>query len=70
MSQISWDFYRTFLSVMRDGSLSAAAREIGITQPTAGRHISALESELDLQLFIRTSQGLLPTDAASTPSLC
>lgn len=49
---------------MRDGSLSAAARELGITQPTAGRHISALECELELQLFIRTSQGLVPTDAA------
>lgn len=64
MSQISWDYYRTFLSVMRDGSLSAAAREIGITQPTAGRHISALEQALDTQLFLRTSQGLVPTEAA------
>jgi len=40
---VSWDFYRTFLSVLSDGSLSAAARELGITQPTAGRHIGALE---------------------------
>jgi len=60
----SWDFYRTFLSVLRDGSLSAAARELGITQPTAGRHIGALEETLGYQLFIRSPHGLMPTEAA------
>lgn len=49
---------------MRDGSLSAAARDIGITQPTAGRHISALEESLGTTLFLRTPQGLIPTEAA------
>ena len=62
--QISWDYYRTFLNVMRDGSLSAAARELGITQPTVGRHITALEDAIGFQLFIRSPHGLVPTDAA------
>ncbi|MEH3125068.1 LysR family transcriptional regulator [Agrobacterium cavarae] len=62
--KISWDYYRTFLSVLRDGSLSAAARELGITQPTVGRHIGALEEAIGYQLFIRSPHGLVPTDAA------
>ncbi|MGO7426504.1 LysR family transcriptional regulator, partial [Rhizobium ruizarguesonis] len=42
-SEPSWDFYRSFLTVLRQGSLSAAARELGLTQPTIGRHVDALE---------------------------
>ncbi|KQO82225.1 LysR family transcriptional regulator [Rhizobium sp. Leaf262] len=62
--EINWDYYRTFLNVLRDGSLSAAARELGITQPTVGRHIDALEESMGFQLFIRSPHGLVPTDAA------
>jgi DNA-binding transcriptional LysR family regulator len=36
----AWDELRTFLEVARDGSLSGAARRLGLTQPTVGRHIS------------------------------
>ncbi|MBW9062672.1 LysR family transcriptional regulator [Rhizobium herbae] len=66
MSEIepSWDFYRTFLTVMKEGSLSAAARDLGLTQPTVGRHIDALEGIIGFQLFIRSPQGLIPTEAA------
>lgn len=60
----SWDFYRSFLTVLRQGSLSAAARELGLTQPTIGRHIDALEEAVGAELFIRSSNGLLPTDVA------
>lgn len=60
----SWDFYRTFLTVLETGSLSAAARELGLTQPTIGRHVGALETAMGFQLFIRTPQGLMPTEAA------
>ncbi len=60
----SWDFYRTFLAVLEHGSLSAAARELGLTQPTVGRHILALEQSVGAELFTRSQQGLLPTDAA------
>jgi cellulose synthase/poly-beta-1,6-N-acetylglucosamine synthase-like glycosyltransferase len=41
-----WDLYRTFLAVVREGSLSAAARRLGIAQPTAGRHVRALEKNV------------------------
>jgi len=66
MSEIepSWDFYRTFLTVLKEGSLSAAARDLGLTQPTVGRHIDALEGIIGFQLFIRSPQGLIPTEAA------
>jgi len=60
----SWDVYRTFLVVIREGSLSAAARSLGLTQPTVGRHIDALEQSLGLQLFTRSPQGLMATEAA------
>ncbi|WP_199032495.1 LysR family transcriptional regulator [Ralstonia sp. ASV6] len=59
-----WELYRTFLAVVREGSLSGAARALGLTQPTAGRHVDALEQALGLPLFIRTQQGLSPTEVA------
>jgi DNA-binding transcriptional LysR family regulator len=62
--QISWDHYRTFLAVLDTGSLSAAARGLGLTQPTAGRHIEALEQAFGGPLFLRGAQGLLPTEKA------
>ncbi|MBB4235526.1 LysR family transcriptional regulator [Rhizobium esperanzae] len=60
----NWDFYRSFLTVLQHGSLSAAARELGLTQPTIGRHVDALELAIGAELFIRSPNGLLPTDAA------
>jgi DNA-binding transcriptional LysR family regulator len=59
-----WELFRTFLGVLQAGSLSAAARELGLTQPTAGRHVAALEKALSLTLFTRSQTGLLPTEAA------
>lgn len=59
-----WEHYRSLLAVLTEGSLSGAARALGITQPTVGRHISALESALRQVLFVRTRTGLVPTDAA------
>ncbi len=63
-NDIGWELYRTFLSVLATGSLSGAARARGITQPTVGRHISALESAFRQVLFTRSQTGLLPTEAA------
>jgi DNA-binding transcriptional LysR family regulator len=60
----SWNRYRTFLAVVQEGSLSGAARRIGITQPTAGRHIEALEKLIGARLFNRLPTGLSPTEAA------
>ncbi|HEX4153243.1 MAG TPA: LysR family transcriptional regulator [Steroidobacteraceae bacterium] len=59
-----WAWYRSFLGVMEHGSLSAAARALGLAQPTMGRHIDSLESALGLKLFTRSFDGFAPTDAA------
>jgi DNA-binding transcriptional LysR family regulator len=63
-SNIGWELYRSLLAVLREGSLSGAARALGIAQPTVGRHITALEETLGLVLFTRTQAGLLPTESA------
>ena len=60
----SWDLYRSFLAVIREGSLSAAARALGLTQPTLARHVAALEEAVGGSLFVRSPRGLDPTDAA------
>ena len=59
-----WDELRTFREVMRDGSLSGAARRLGVAQPTVGRHIDALETALGVALFVRSPRGLAPSEAA------
>jgi DNA-binding transcriptional LysR family regulator len=64
-SNLSWELYRTFLAVLTEGSLSGAARALGITQPTAGRHVEALEQAFGQPLFTRSQTGLLPTEAAT-----
>jgi DNA-binding transcriptional LysR family regulator len=61
---IRWELYRSFLGVLQQGSLSGAARALGLTQPTVGRHVSALEAAFGLALFTRSQSGLLPTEAA------
>jgi DNA-binding transcriptional LysR family regulator len=63
-SNIEWELYRAFLGVLREGSLSGAARALGVAQPTVGRHVAALEAALGLVLFTRSQTGLLPTEAA------
>ncbi len=60
----SWDLYRTFLAVVHEGSLSAAARRIGLAQPTAGRHVEVLEALIGTSLFTRSQRGLISTPAA------
>ncbi len=59
-----WTLLRSFLAVLRSGSLSGAARASNLTQPTVGRHIDELEAGLGVALFTRSPGGLLPTDAA------
>lgn len=65
-TSMNWDYYRTFLAVLREGSLSGAARSLGLTQPTVGRHVDALEEASGEPLFLRTPKGLLPTPTALT----
>ncbi|SMC61126.1 LysR family transcriptional regulator [Rhizobium sp. RU36D] len=64
LTALDWDQYRTFLAVLSEGSQSAAARALGLTQPTVARHIDALEAAVGKPLFIRSQQGLLPTETA------
>lgn len=61
---MSWDHWRSFLAVLDTGSLSSAADRLGLTQPTLGRHIEALEAGLETSLFVRSVRGLTPTDMA------
>lgn len=64
-SDPSWELYRSFLAVLDHGSLSAAARALGLAQPTLGRHVEQLQEQLGgLVLFTRAPHGLVPTAAA------
>ncbi|MEY2936929.1 MAG: hypothetical protein RL033_7678 [Pseudomonadota bacterium] len=63
-TQPGWELYRSLLAVVRERSLSGAARSLGLTQPTLGRHIAALEQALGVSLFTRSQAGLQPTAGA------
>jgi DNA-binding transcriptional LysR family regulator len=63
-SDPGWDLYRSFLAVLEEGSLSRAARTLGLTQPTLARHVEQLEAALGAALFTRSPRGLLATEAA------
>ena len=54
---ISWEDAQTFLSVAEQGSFSAAARELGLGQPTISRRIANLEERIGCQLFWRGKRG-------------
>lgn len=63
-SPFDWTLMRSFLAVLERGSLLGAARYLGSSQPTLGRHVAELERQLDVVLFERTGRGLVPTRAA------
>ncbi len=56
-----WSLVRSFLAALDQGSLLGAARQLHMSQPTLGRHIAELESQLGVVLFERTGRGLVPT---------
>lgn len=56
-----WNRARAFLVTAEEGSLSAAARALGLTQPTLGRQVAALEEELGVSLFDRAGGALTLT---------
>ena len=60
--KFDWNRARAFLVTAEEGSLSAAARALGMAQPTMGRHISALEEELGVLLFERVGHTLVLTE--------
>ena len=65
MDQFDWNLLKSFLVVLDAGSLSAAARRLGTSQPTLGRHITELEDALGVTLFERGRDGLAPTQAGN-----
>lgn len=62
--RVSWDDQQAFLAVVEAGSLSAAARRLGVAQPTVRARIEALEGALGAVLFTRSVNGLTPTEQA------
>ena len=59
-SQFDWTLIRSFLAALDQGSLLGAARVLQSSQPTIGRHIAELESQLGVALFERGGRGLKP----------
>jgi DNA-binding transcriptional LysR family regulator len=62
-SRLDWNRVRAFLATVEHGSLSGAARRLGLTQPTLSRQIVALERELGIALFERIGKSLSLTQA-------
>jgi DNA-binding transcriptional LysR family regulator len=62
--QFDWHLIRSFLAVLDAGSLLGAAKVLKTSQPTVGRHVVELESQLGVVLFERTGRGLQPTAVA------
>ena len=56
-----WNQVRAFLATVEEGSLSAAARALGLTQPTLGRQVAGLEAALGVTLFERIGKTLVLT---------
>lgn len=63
--KFDWNQARAFLVTAEEGSLSAAARALGMTQPTLGRQVTALEEELGVVLFERVGRGLMLTQSGT-----
>ena len=59
-----WNLIKSFLAILDNGTLSAAADTLGISQPTLSRHVDQLEKSLNVVLFERGRRGALPTAAA------
>jgi len=59
---MEWSDVRIFLAIAREGTLGAAARKIGQTQPTMGRRLRALEAAPGQTLFQRPAVGVVLTD--------
>ncbi|MEK1892677.1 MAG: LysR family transcriptional regulator [Rhizobium sp.] len=59
---MEWSDLKLFLAIARQGTLGAAARSLGLTQPTMGRRLRALEVSLGQTLFQRTADGFVLTD--------
>jgi DNA-binding transcriptional LysR family regulator len=63
MNNLDWNQLKAFLETAETGSLSAAARKLGLTQPTLSRQVAAIEQRMGVTLFERVgkSMALTPT---------
>ncbi|MBB2754779.1 UNVERIFIED_ORG: DNA-binding transcriptional LysR family regulator [Rhizobium aethiopicum] len=59
---MEWSDLKIFLAIARFGTLGAAARSLGLTQPTMGRRLRALEASVGQTLFQRTTDGFVLTE--------
>jgi DNA-binding transcriptional LysR family regulator len=59
-----WNLLRSFIAVYETGTLTEAARRLGTTQPSVGRHVRELEGSLGEALFARLPGRLRPTERA------
>jgi len=59
-----WNLLRSFIAVYETGTLTEAARRLGTTQPSVGRHVRELEGSLGEALFTRLPGRLRPTERA------
>jgi DNA-binding transcriptional LysR family regulator len=64
--EIDWGLWCSFLAVLREGSLSGAARAMDLAHPTVRRHLDELENRLGAPLFLRSPTGLIATELASS----
>jgi DNA-binding transcriptional LysR family regulator len=62
---VEWSDLKVFLAIAREGTLGAAARKLGQSQPTMGRRLRALERSVGQTLFQRTGDGFVLTDEGS-----
>lgn len=57
MNTLQWDDVRYFLTLSREGSLSASARVLKVEHSTVARHVGNLEKTLRVKLFDRLARG-------------
>ncbi len=63
---MEWDDLRVVLAVSREGTLSGAARRLGVTHSTVFRRLGAIEEQIGVRLFERFRDGYVPTPAGET----
>jgi len=63
---MEWDDLRIVLAVFREGTLSGAARRLGVTHSTVFRRLGAIEQQMGARLFERFRDGYVPTPAGET----
>ena len=61
MDNLDWNQLKAFLQTAQTGSLSAAARKLGLTQPTLSRQVAAIEQQMGVTLFERVGKAMVLT---------